>query len=465
MKKTVFVMAILMFLLSACSGRHIVDEVKETDRNKGIQTAIDIDELKRNNDILCNDDDMEENVNLLSLDEDENLTQQAEDNNYTEYDVIIDEMQKKEVKLESKAREIGYEVIEVFDSGLPPSVDANLIYDRYDVTFNYVVVMGDDINVREKPTVASPVVGTAYNFEKINVLSEVKGQFLESFGSDIWYEIAWKDFDKVKVGYIFKDFVERRTFRLDDMVKAAEKLRKEVENRVTAYISNYRDRNGSAPQWKGKDEDQYGTLRYESAPAYTSPKKNADFRYLPDGTLVTVISASGDYYEVKVPGHDSVYFVPKKYISGSNLIEELSQVVVIDTRNQNEVVLRYFKDKWQIVSYTYATTGSSEGASATRPGIYVPIQKRKIFNYTNENGEILGYVPYSIRFSGSAYIHGIPVKYEKKDGEITDPGMKEYLFTLGTIPRTNKTVRNYTSHAKFLYEWLELGKSAIIVLN
>jgi len=43
--------------------------------------------------------------------------------------------------------------------------------------------------------------------------------------------------------------------------------------------------------------------------------------------------------------------------------------------------------------------------------------------------------------------------------------MVEYSSTIGTTPRSHKCVRNYTSHAKYLWDWSEIGKTAVIVIE
>ena len=276
----------------------------------------------------------------------------------------------------------------------------------------------------------------------------------------------WKEADVVQRGYIFGMLAEVRTFRLDDMLASAVQLKDFTEKEMTAYVANYRDRNGEAPKYKGEEIDSFGVSRYQSAPAYKDPSTDSQFRYLPDGTLVQLLERTEQFYKVGISVTDDTYYVPIKYISGLNPVKKLSQVVVIDPNNQNEAVFQYFKDGWQLVSVTYASTCSQnllleEG----KPAFYKVIDKREKFNYLDDNNEnVKGYAPYALRFNGSAYIHGVPVEYKVKDGVASDPGMSEYVFTMGTLPRAKSGIRNYTSHAKFLYDWLLQNESAVIIL-
>ncbi|MGL4671009.1 L,D-transpeptidase, partial [Cetobacterium sp.] len=72
--------------------------------------------------------------------------------------------------------------------------------------------------------------------------------------------------------------------------------------------------------------------------------------------------------------------------------------------------------------------------------------------------EIDGYAPYASRFSGGGYIHGVPVNLPRTE-------MIEYSQTLGTTPRSHMCVRNATSHAKYIYEWAEINKGLVIVIE
>ena len=282
------------------------------------------------------------------------------------------------------------------------------------------------------------------------------------------------------------------------MVNSIDKLKNEVDVNKTAYISNYKNYNGWAPKYNGGEVDSFGRDRAQSAPAYDEPNSNSNFRYLGDGHLVSIIGNSGNYYKVKSVYLDAEYWVPKKYVTLRNSISELKQVVVIDRNNQNEAVFSYLgDDKWQLISFVYATTGANTAhKEPTELGYYMAIQKKERFLYLDDKTkEIDGYAPYATRFNGGAYIHGVPIAFIKEpiidetaieatDAETTttdaetvetteeeveykliDPGMVESISSLGTVPLSHKCVRNFTSHAKFLYDWLKIGSSSIVVIE
>jgi hypothetical protein len=197
-------------------------------------------------------------------------------------------------------------------------------------------------------------------------------------------------------------------------------------------------------------------------------------------------------YYVYVPYYDAYGYLPKKYVSTSNSVKELKQAIFVDVKNQNIFSLELLEDQWVVKSISFATSGKeSEYKEKTVPGYYAAIQKKDQFLYLDDiTKELDGYAPYAIRFNGGAYLHGFPVNFhwktEKKlvspeefdeEGILTkeavyediriggpiDPGHIEYSYTLGTIPLSHKCVRNPTSHAEFMYNWINLDQSIIII--
>jgi hypothetical protein len=468
MRKILLMLTVFVVIFSGCNSMEIIkDGLESKTKSESGKGSINLDYFKSETGSLCKHDDTENDINAEKVSEDINITERAEEHDITEYDVIIDGMDRSLLP-QSSAGGDSYELLEEYKTGIPWEIDINLIYDIYNVAFDYVLVMGDNVNIRSAPSTSSQITGTAHSLEKLNVVAKVKGQYLESYGDDIWYQVAWNDIDTIKQGYIFGSLADVRTFDFSAMLNAVKHLRESTENHVIAYISNYKNRNGEPPLYNGAEKDKFGTNRYQSAPAYYEAFDNSKFRYIPDGMLVCLLDETDSYFYLSVPSYNNEkYYVPKQYISIFNTITELKQVVVIDRTNQNQAVFQYFDDKWQIVSYTYATTGGDENYRyPTNKGCFLVMDKREKLEYIDDaSGDVLGYAPYAVRFSGSSYLHGIPVEYEITDNGLTDPGLREYIFTLGTFPRTNGSVRNYTSHAQFLYEWLVNGESAVIVID
>ena len=85
-------------------------------------------------------------------------------------------------------------------------------------------------------------------------------------------------------------------------------------------------------------------------------------------------------------------------------------------------------------------------------------KKRKMYFLKDGGSKTAGYAPYASRFTNGAYIHGVPVNLPAT-AEI------EYSWSLGTTPRSHMCVRNATSHAKFVYEYLPAESSLVVVIE
>ncbi|MBF4695650.1 SH3 domain-containing protein [Fusibacter ferrireducens] len=390
----------------------------------------------------------------------------------------------------------GLELLESYSLVPPEDVDLEHIeYNQYNIGYFYVVAVNNTVNIREKPYTSSPVINKLGYYGKMNVFEKVRGQYFTKSDSDEWYRVYWYEKNEIKTGYVYSKIVRFRTFRLDlAKTKIDELVSYFADHKNMAKISNYKNVNGYPPRYDGKSEDAFGNTRDQSAPLYSTPDSNSDFRYLPDGLIVDVLDEENGYYKVHVFDHDSEGYIPKKYLSFQNQVSQISQAVIVDIKNQNISSYQLTEDKWVLKSLSYATTGmKSEFKEPTVPGTYAAIQKKDKFLYLDdETKELDGYAPYAIRFNGGAYLHGFPVNYkwntvqelvkdaeydeqgaliqeavyeEKRVGAPIDPGLIEYSYTLGTIPLSHKCVRNPTSHAEYLYNWIILDESIIVVLE
>lgn len=525
MKKRIFVLIMVALLISGCS------EIQSTHADNTLpadnETNNLIDENKKLENEGSNRGDIEEDVNASDLKEDEDLTEIAEEEHKTEEDTLVPQEEVEQQNQDGSEESQGEEteatedtdaeendtdgkdseekepdeanqdeaqkdpnILNIFNTELPSSINLDIKYHKYHTSYDYLLVLRSNINVREKPTTQSKIVKKALVYEKLNLAQEVKGQYMKKSNSDRWYKVFWKNNDQIQYGYVFGSLGQPRKFQFDKMEEAINSLKNEVDNSSTAYVSNYKDRNGRAPLYNGATADKYGIKRYQAAPAYLEPNINSEFRYISDGTLVTILDKNEKYYKITTLSFEGEYWVPKNYITSWHSIKELTKAVVIDRKNQNEGVFEYRDGKWNLISYVFATTGvKAKHKEETSLGYYMAIQTRERFMYLNDTTrEISGYAPYATRFNGGAYIHGVPVEFKiveeeietdtdtsadtntdttdiKKKKKRIDPGLKEYLYTIGSTPRSHKCVRNYTSHAKFIYDWVEIGKSAIIVIE
>ncbi len=364
-----------------------------------------------------------------------------------------------------------FQVVMRYSSPLPVGLTVDLKYTRYAIDPDYILITAWGANIRQLPEVNGLKVGKAVRNDKIKAIALVRGEYSSLYRTDLWYEVVQRVAGKEIHGFILATLGEHREFQFVKMAAAYHLLADEIDFTQTAYISNYKNRSGVAPLHNGSTLDAFGEKRYQSAPGYFAEASGSDFRYLPDGTLITILAESDLFYRVRSLNFDCELFVPKKYVSLKNSIDRLTQVIVVDRKNQNEGVFEYVDGRWQMISFSYATTGEQARYKEPTPlGYFMGIEKVSKFIYLDDVTRLIdGYAPYAIRFAGGAYIHGWPVDFA--EGQVVGnlitgwPAMREASTTLGTTPRSHKCVRNYTSHAKFLYDWFEPGQVAVIVIE
>lgn len=232
-------------------------------------------------------------------------------------------------------------------------------------------------------------------------------------------------------------------------------------------FKNYKNRRGVPPLTSGYlmnsrniYTDSYGTYRYQGIPLYTLDDSVLPKRYSFEGSLVALIAKEDDFYIVEHAFLKGVWRVPKRYVDPIRT-KEFNKIIFIDNTNQNITLLENVSSVWYVKSMNPATTGKFEPPykRGTPRGVFVLLNKKfKMLFLRDGTDEIGGYAPYASRFSGGAYIHGVPNNYH-------NDVVGEYSETLGTVPLSHMCVRNATSHAKFVYEWGVENETLIIVIE
>lgn len=232
-------------------------------------------------------------------------------------------------------------------------------------------------------------------------------------------------------------------------------------------LQNYKNVNGIPPLTRKYVTDKYrqiqdtfGVKRHQGIPLYRQDDLSVPERYGRDGAYVSVICDSAGYYNIVSAVLGRSWYVPRKYLK---LIGPLSikKVIFVDRTNQNIATLEQDGAVWLVRSMNPITTGANRPPyqQSTPPGIYFIQRKLSEMLFlkdgTDEKG---GFAPYAIRFTGGAYLHGVPVNYPARK-------LIEYSWSLGTTPRSHMCVRNATSHAKFMYDWAEVEKTLVIVFD
>jgi len=447
-----------MILISSCSYRR---DVPPNENPNSSEQQIPSQEDMANK---LNQENVEENINGYDLEDDQKITQITDRDKENKISALS-QVQKTQM-LNSIGPKKMNTILEKFETTLPDEIVESIQYSQYDMAFDYFLVTAEEgSEIRENPAPDAIVVAKVENLDKVSLLQRAEGKDFE--GSDIWYRVGFQNGDQIQEGYLHSTAGKTRNFRFDKMLESINELKQQVTQGELHFISNYKNQNGAPPQEGDIAVDEHGYRVYHSAPAYEQADTDSNFRYIPDGMLVRMLGEVGEFYQVNVPTFGRDYYIPKQYIDTDVTLNQLNHVVVVDRMQQNQASFELNENGIRLISYTLSTTGiPGDFTYETTLGIYKAIEKKERFEYLKSGTqEIAGYAPYAIRFTGGAYIHGVPVAYEEQNGEKIDPGLIEYMHTIGTFPRSSMCVRNFTSHAEFLYNWMDTKTGAVIVIE
>lgn len=472
MKKYFFILLVLVLALTSCGIRGL-NRAEKPNNQTQIGPDINTEEGGIGGEKIVDKDDYETDINYIDINEDREITKSYLSNTGEKKDISF--QQNSITNSSNRANTDGFannmnaiSTAQMYVTQIPEDIDVDIRYHNYDIPYDYLLITSDNVNIQESPSLGSTVLGKATQYSKVKL--EGRANIDNSSNLDntqVWYLLSWLEGGKTTYGYVTNDAGVPRRFRFDSMSEELKKLEYSLTQQKYGYISNYKDKNGSPPLKDGKAVDEFGIQAYQSAPAYYDLENKNEFRYFPDGMIVFILDEAKEYFLVRNLVYDGDYWIPKQFISFDDNLDRLDKAIIVDKVNQNEALFEKINGKWTMISYTLATTGvPEENKYETPTGSFKVLQKRDRFFYLDhKTGEIGGYAPYGTRFSAGAYVHGVPVDYIKKDGENIDPGIKEYLLTIGTVPRSAKCVRNYTSHAKFVYDWADLNDTAVIVID
>ncbi|QIB68458.1 murein L,D-transpeptidase [Aminipila butyrica] len=341
------------------------------------------------------------------------------------------------------------------------------------VVFVFLLILGPDVEKARldkesgTPATGDAVVTSDQETEEAALVSSEEAGQEESKALSYGFNLKYDKY-LVERPYTYIVNGEKRYFQFNLMRQRIDTVEKAMGSYRMTYIDNYKNRNGQAPQYKGRDVDPQGGSRGASAPAYPDIRQPEEFIYLADGTLVQVLEEDQDFTLVGLVGTDAEFSVPNRYIPQEDGLISLKKVIIVDRKNQNIATFEKEGESWNITSYSKATTGKEGRYHQLTPlGYYFAIEKKPKFYYLKDGtDQIEGYAPYAVRFTAGAYTHGVSSAYTyTADGGRLDPGIHEFSSSIGTVPLSHKCVRNYTSHAKFIYDWYEHGSTIVIVIE
>ena len=399
-----------------------------------------------------------------------------------------------------------YKIIETYETNWPDFLFYDIQYDKYDVFPNYVV----NLSSAKRKIYSEPDTGSEY-YGKLNYGYKLQViALIEDTDENQWYAVVYKDDDEIVLGYIQEDKVAKREFQLQEMNKYLQTVTSFQQLGHIVYVENYRYINGNPPRMpSGSYYDDFGYRRGQSIAGYYDSTMDGKFRYIPDGTLgiveqiieetattddVIIIDEKGIFIpneenaesienaieeynsgteitavKLYIPSFGTSLWVEQKYLNeDKDAPDVLNQAILVDRLNQNIVVFEY-DEVWKVISISYSSTGKVGEYSLPTPlGYYMAIEKKPKFDYVEDGTTtIVGFAPYAIRFSAGGYLHGVPMSYDfDEKGKKISPGYYvEYLSSIGTVPKSHMCVRNYTSHAEFMYEWVDIGNCTVIVIE
>lgn len=259
-----------------------------------------------------------------------------------------------------------------------------------------------------------------------------------------------------------------------------------IENRQNALegakrwgmLANRFSRRGWAPPTGAMRQNSYGRWtdslsreQYQGIPLYTPTDTLTPLIYGLDGTWAHILER--DERWTRLQTFDSlgrgIWMVPNSYVRELADTVSFRRVVVADRSMQHVATLEKsgpfggLRRRWLIRSMNPASTGAYNPPhqQITPLGYFVVSEKKEKMYYLvdgTETYQIEGFAPYASRFCNGAYVHGVPVN--DPQGQII-----EYLYTLGSIPRSHMCIRNASSHAQFVYEWAVQDNSLVVVIE
>lgn len=255
-----------------------------------------------------------------------------------------------------------------------------------------------------------------------------------------------------------------------DKIKERLALLENIQREPTSWgiLQNYKNKNKEAPLVRTYKRNSYtriadslGVERYQSVPMYAPSDSTVPVMYGRDGWLVKYLGDEGTFKRVDAFERHGEWLIPQRYIKHIHDSVVFNKAVFVDVTNQNITTLEKAGDKWMIRSMNPATTGVHRPpyAQETPVGMFVFQEKKaKMIFLKDGSTETGGFAPWASRFSNGGYIHGVPTNAPAT-------GIIEYSGTLGTIPRSHMCVRNASSHAKFIYDWIKPEEGILFVLD
>ena len=358
--------------------------------------------------------------------------------------------------------------VEILENNLNESVSLNLKYNKNSTeNLDNFLFIGSSGTLKESPDSSSATLASLKYKDKPRLLMEITS--FSNGASSKWYLAEFGKENKVR-GYIQEsEKNKRRGFYWDDMVVKMNKVNNFIDetlkNKQDVYIvTEYRP---LASDYYSK-KDKFGNRNNQSIEGYMNSKKEGEHINIPDQTIFRVIGEENDMLKIETPMYGGPYYIQKKeeLYKKTDITSKVNKCIAIDPESQTEGVFERDPKtgKFQVVTYSFVTTGKDNGGSSyeTPHGAFLVAFTRPYMLFTGRARQgdtrksagksglvIAGQANYAVRFSGGAYMHGIPASFG------AGAGAKAYTASkIGTYKESHKCVRHYDDQIKFIVGWV-----------
>ena len=359
-------------------------------------------------------------------------------------------------------------IVNLFGDNTNENVSVNLKYDKNSLkdADNFLFIGNSNV-LRELPSNSSSAVASLKYKDKPKLLLEFTS--LKNNGTQKWFLAEFGEKSKVR-GYIQENKkVIKRGFYWDKMVSKMEHVNAFIvdtlEKKEDIYVvTEYRP---LASDYYSK-KDKFGNRSNQSIKGYENSNKEGEYINIPDRTLLRVLGEENGMLKIETPMYGGPYYIDKKenIIQKSDITSKINKFVAIDPESQAEAIFEREgnTNKFNVVTYSFVTTGVDNGYSSyeTPHGAFLVAFTRPYMLFTGHAREgdtrksagkaglvIAGQANYAVRFSGGAYMHGIPASFG------ASRGTKAYTASkIGTYKESHKCVRHYDDQIEYIVKWM-----------
>lgn len=341
---------------------------------------------------------------------------------------------------------VEYKYIEKYEEPNKSNLEFEEGYNKYSPKFSHYVFTKRAVSVKKEPNNRSKTLLTVGGNKNIQIIAKVSTKHSK------WYEVK---INKI-VGFVNEKNVLKREFNYEKAIEEIEKLEEFLYKDIDKiyFIDCYTPLSYSS----GLKKDKYGNGSNQSITAYEVGTK--DHYNLQDRTILSIDSEEKKGYNIKVQTYPEL-ILNKKYKKNLKKLEIdgkfITKYIFIDKKNQN--IFALMKDNetgnFRVIINGLITTGKNSKYGFETPlGNFLVAISKPVMTYTSDidTTKVIGDARYAIRFTGGAYLHGIPSLYEPKETRTQRKKITE--SKLGTYPLSHKCVRNKDEVVKILYEWL-----------